>query len=216
MDHLSIYEKMAKIRDEAGVIAKNLEIDVTQNKKYKAVSERDVLDAIRPLMEKYRVYAFPIERICDERDRVVETRSYNGNTSEKTTFYFHYRNVMRFVNLDDTCDFIDVVSYSTGLDSGDKADGKDMTYADKYAYMKAFMLSTGDDPDQEASKEYKTTINNEQWESLKKMYSKEQIKEMYSELGISNARSIPVEYFEKKKKEYDDKFQNDHPEKVFY
>lgn len=216
MEQLSIYEKMAKIRDEAGVIAKNLEIEVTQSRKYKAVSERDVLDTVRPLMEKYRVYSYPVERECDERDRVVESRTYNGNTSEKTTFYFHYRNTMRFVNLDNTSEFIDVVTYSTGLDSGDKADGKAMTYADKYAYMKAFMLSTGEDPDQEASKEYKASISNEQWDSLKRMYSKDEIKAMYEELGITNARNIPAEYFDKKKKEYDERLKAETPEKPFF
>jgi hypothetical protein len=29
-----------------------------------------------------------------------------------------------------------------------------MTYADKYALLKAYKIETGDDPDQEASKEY--------------------------------------------------------------
>lgn len=199
---MNIYEKMAMIRDEAGVISKNLEIEFAKNRKYKAVSERDVLDAIRPLMEKYKVYSYPIERVCDEKDRVVETRSYNGDVSEKTTFYFHYRNVMRFVNIEEPSEYIDVVSYSTGLDSGDKADGKAMTYADKYAYMKAFMLSTGDDPDQEASKEYKPTISTDQWKTLNQMYSKDEIKAMYVELGISNGKQIPVEYYQKKVDEY--------------
>ena len=33
----------------------------------------------------------------------------------------------------------------------DKAPGKAMTYADKYALMKAYKMVTGDDPDQNAS-----------------------------------------------------------------
>ena len=97
-----------------------------------------------------------------------------------------------------------------------KADGKAMTYADKYAYMKAFMLSTGDDPDQEASKSYKTTISADQWNKLKQMYSQEEIKKMYEELGITNGKNIPAEYFDKKKKEYDDKFKTEHPDKEFF
>lgn len=216
IEELSIYEKMANIRDEAGVIAKNLEIEINRSKKYKAVSERDVLDTIRPLMQKYRVFAFPVSRECDERDRLVSVSNFNGQETTRTNLYFHYKNVMRFVNLDKTEEHIDVVTYSTGIDTGDKADGKAMTYADKYAFMKAFMLSTGDDPDQEASKEYKTTITNEQWESLKRMYSKDEIRGMYEELGITNGKSIPSEYFEKKKKEYDEKIKATMPEKAFY
>ena len=208
---MNIYEKMAAIRDEAGVIAKNLEISTGGTNKYKAVSERDVLDAIRPLMQKYRVYAYPIDRQCDEKDRVTTTSKYG----DKMNFYFHYRNVMRFVNLDQTDEFIDVVSYSTGIDSGDKADGKAMTYADKYAFMKAFMLSTGDDPDQEASKEY-ATISNDLWKSLNRFYSKEEIKQMYAELGITNGKDIPMDYAVKKIEEYWAKSKKELPDKEFY
>ena len=209
---MSIYEKMAKIRDEAGVVAKNLEISVSSTNRYKAVSERDVLDTIRPLMEKYRIYAYPIARECDERDRIIST----FKDTTKSNFYFHYKNIMRFVNLDNTSEYVDVVSYSTGIDSGDKADGKAMTYADKYAFMKAFMLSTGDDPDQEASKEYKPTITTQQWDDLNSMFSKDEIKAMYRELNITNGKQIPYDYYIQKKKEYEQKFKEEHPEKSFY
>ena len=59
----------------------------------------------------------------------------------------------RFVNLDNPSEYIETTVYGDGLDTGDKAPGKAMTYADKYALMKAYKLSTGDDPDKEASPE---------------------------------------------------------------
>ena len=46
-----------------------------------------------------------------------------------------------------------VTTYGDGIDSGDKSVGKAMTYADKYALLKAYKIVTGDDPDQEASKD---------------------------------------------------------------
>lgn len=67
-----------------------------------------------------------------------------------------------------------------------------------------------------AQQEQKTTINNWQWEQLKRMFSKEEIKEMYKELGITNGKDMPSEYYEKKQKEYDDKFKAEHPDKEFY
>lgn len=67
-----------------------------------------------------------------------------------------------------------------------------------------------------AQQEQKSTINNWQWEQLKRMFSKEEIKEMYKELGITNGKDMPSEYFEKKQKEYDDKFKAEHPDKEFY
>lgn len=46
------------------------------------------------------------------------------------------------------------------------------------------------------------TINDAQWKSLNQMYSKEEIKEMYKELGITNGKNIPSEYFLKKRDEF--------------
>lgn len=50
--------------------------------------------------------------------------------------------------------------------------------------------------------EPKATISNEQWKRLNQMYTKDEIKAMYDELGISNGKNIPVEYFERKVDEY--------------
>lgn len=54
---------------------------------------------------------------------------------------------MRFQNIDDMADFIDVESVGNGNDPGDKGPGKATSYAVKYAYLKALGLETGDDPD---------------------------------------------------------------------
>src|SRR5574344_1119274 len=109
---LNIYEKLSKITAEMGVVEKGLKVQVNKTASYNAVSERDILDTIKPLEEKYRV-----------------------------------------VNLDKLDEFVDIITYGDGLDTGDKAPGKAMTYADKYALMKAYKISTGDDPDKEASPE---------------------------------------------------------------
>ena len=60
------------------------------------------------------------------------------------------------------------------------------------------------------------TINKDEWENLKRMYSKEEIKQMYAELNITKGTDIPQEYYDKKKKEYDTKFDQEHPSKEFY
>lgn len=62
----------------------------------------------------------------------------------------------------------------------------------------------------------KDTISKDEWESLKRMYTKEEIKQMYTELGITKGTDMPKEYFAKKKKEYNDKFDREHPERPFY
>ena len=67
-----------------------------------------------------------------------------------------------------------------------------------------------------AQQEDRTTINKEEWERLKQMYSKEEIKAMYEELSITKGTDIPKEYFDRKKKEWDDKFAKEHPNQDFY
>ena len=66
------------------------------------------------------------------------------------------------------------------------------------------------------NQEEKDTISKDEWESLKRMYTKEEIKQMYTELGITKGTDMPKEYFDKKKKEYNDKFDKEHPERPFY
>jgi hypothetical protein len=56
---------------------------------------------------------------------------------------------VRIVNTDDPKDFIEIPSFGMGIDKQDKGPGKAMSYAYKYALLKAFNLATGDhnDPD---------------------------------------------------------------------
>lgn len=145
---MNIYQKLAAITADLQTVAKNLTVE-TKTSSYKAVAERDIIDSVKPLEEKYGVYSYPASRETLESER-LETETKYG---PKTTFYTRIKTVYRFVNVDDPTDFLDTVTFSVGLDSGDKGDGKAMTYGDKYALMKAYKISTGEDPDQTASVE---------------------------------------------------------------
>jgi ERF superfamily len=57
---------------------------------------------------------------------------------------------VRFVNIDDPADFFDVPTFGYGIDPQDKGPGKAMSYAVKYALLKALGLETGDDPDMDS------------------------------------------------------------------
>ena len=52
---------------------------------------------------------------------------------------------VRFVNIDEPQDFFDVQSFGYGVDGQDKGPGKAMSYAVKYALLKALGLETGED-----------------------------------------------------------------------
>lgn len=144
---LNIYEKLDAIANELKTVSKDLDVS-TGKGSYKAVGEGNVLNAVKPLEHKYRVYSYPISRkIVDNGN--IESTNYKGET--KSQLYLRIETTYRFVNLDKPEEFVDMVSYGDGIDSGDKACGKAMTYSDKYALMKAYKMITGDDPDQEGS-----------------------------------------------------------------
>lgn len=148
----NIFEKMSMIAAEIGTVAKNLEIEAGKNK-YKAVSEADVLHAVKPIERKHGVFSYPCAREIVDSGEFITASTYKGERQERKQLFLRMKTVYRFVNIGNPSEFIEVTTYGDGLDSGDKATGKAMTYADKYALLKAYKIVTGDDPDQDASPE---------------------------------------------------------------
>lgn len=149
VEEMNIYEKMSAITNELGVVAKNLNVDMGKGKSYKAVQEKDVLDAVKPIEEKYRVYSYPKERKIIDSEILEKETTYGISKN----MYLRIETIYEFVNLDKPEEKITMISYADGIDSGDKATGKAMTYSDKYSLLKAYKIATGDDPDKDASPE---------------------------------------------------------------
>lgn len=147
MNEMNIFQRMAKITSELPVVAKNLKVETCKGKGYKAVSERDVLDAVKPLEEKFGIFSFPFSRELMSQ----EILNVGNAENSKTVFMSRMKTVYRFVNIDNPDEYIDTTVFSEGIDSQDKGSGKSMTYGDKYALMKIYKISTGDDPDAEPS-----------------------------------------------------------------
>lgn len=147
----NIFQRMAAITADLQTVSKNLMVETGKGKVYKAVSERDVIDAVKPLEAKYGVYSYPVGRELMESQMLESESKWDGKTTKKTTFFSRIKTTYRFVNIDNPVDYIETVTFAEGIDSQDKGSGKAMTYGDKYALMKAYKMSTGDDPDQQAS-----------------------------------------------------------------
>ena len=122
-----------------------------QKSSYKAAGEADILASVKPIEAKYGVYSYPLEREIVESGTMERETQYGKSVQ----LYMRIRVVYRFLCVDDPTSYIDIVSYGDGVDPQDKAPGKAMTYADKYALMKAYKIITGDDPDQNMSEEQK-------------------------------------------------------------
>lgn len=150
---MNIYEKLNEIINELGPVEKNLYVP-TGKSSYKAVGEKDVLDAIKPIEYKYKIYSYPVSREVIDDEQLEKISTYNGKETKTISQFMRIKTTYRFVNIEKPEEFIDIVSYGDGIDTGDKAPGKAMTYSDKYALMKGYKVSTGDDPDKDASENY--------------------------------------------------------------
>lgn len=143
----NIFERLLAISADLATVAKNLDVSVGKGGKYKAVGEADVLRAVKPLEAKHRVYSYPFSREIVESGMIES--GIEGSTRKQ--MFERIRTVYRFVNIDAPEEFVDITTYGDGIDSGDKSVGKAMTYADKYALLKAYKIVTGADPDNDGS-----------------------------------------------------------------
>lgn len=139
---LNVYQRLSAITSEMKTISKNSDVATSKDKSYKAVREIDILNAVKPLEEKYGIYSYPFDR------QVIESKQVQGFSVEKQNNFIRVEVTYRFVNVDVPSEFIEVKSYGDGIDSQDKAPGKALTYADKYALLKAYKIATGEDPDE--------------------------------------------------------------------
>ena len=144
---LNIYQRMAAITSALPAVPKSMEIGEGRYA-YKAVREADILSTVKPVEKKNGVYSFPFSRtILDDGDVTIQTK-----TGDRTQHWVRMQTVYRFVNTDNPDEYIDVTSFADGIDQADKALGKAMTYCDKYALLKAYKITTGDDSDQGTAK----------------------------------------------------------------
>lgn len=144
VNQMNLYQRMSAITNECETVAKNLSVSAGKSGSYKAVGEGDVLRAIKPLEVKYGVYSYPFKR------EVIQSEYYTSENGRSNQF-MRIDTTYRFVNMDNPNEYIDITTYGDGVDSQDKAPGKAMTYADKYALLKGYKIETGEDPDKDAS-----------------------------------------------------------------
>lgn len=200
MSELNIYQRMLKITDELQTVAKNLIVQTGRGNSYKAVGELDILNAVKPLEAKYGVYSYPKAR------EIIETSVIETETKDyvRKQLFMRVQTEYRFINVDNPTEYIDLISYGDGLDSGDKATGKAMTYCDKYALMKAYKISTGDDPDQNGSEEMKSyqnttkqskpvTATANQIKMISRLYTQDEIVTMLQRLNVPELSNITVQ-----------------------
>lgn len=133
---MNIYESINAIMQDMGAIGKD-KVNKIQNFKFRGID--DVMNALKPLLAKHKVFVVP-QVITHEREE-RQTKS-GGNLifslcDIKFTFYAE----------DGT--FVEAITTGEGMDSGDKATNKAMAIAFKYALFQVFCIPTEEmkDPD---------------------------------------------------------------------
>lgn len=126
---LNIYQRLHAVMEEVSYVQKE---DKKINNQYTFVSHDAVTAKIRPALIKHGIVAVP---------NVME-HNQDGNRTEVVVN-------LRFVNIDKPEDNVSVSMLGFGIDPQDKGPGKAISYAVKYALLKAFSLETGDDPEKD-------------------------------------------------------------------
>ena len=125
-----VAEKLLNIMKATGYIKKDGKIDMGAKGKYSVLTERKVLQMLRPHFVEQGLVVVPLEV------------THIDKTGSTTTLAMRFR----IIDPKDK-DFIDVASIGQGTSTGDKGAGSAFTYALKYLLMKITMQESGDDPD---------------------------------------------------------------------
>lgn len=143
MSDLNIHRKILKVISSLhGVEQKGY----NNYQKYNYTRQEDVINAIRPLLVENGLVILP--EVIQEESIIVEGR---GVILSKVTVEFKVIDI-------DSGDSIVIKSKGYGIDSGDKAIYKAITGAEKYFYMKTFLIGTPND-DAEADEQIEEVLN---------------------------------------------------------
>ena len=171
---MNIYESINAIMQDMGAIGKD-KVNKVQNFKFRGID--DVMNALKPLLAKHKVFVVPQVLTHEREER--QTKS-GGNLifslcDIKFTFYAE----------DGT--FVEAITTGEGMDSGDKATNKAMAIAFKYALFQVFCIPTEEmkDPDADTPTESskKTEI----------VLTDEQVKELYKVAGDKQVSNLVVD-----------------------
>lgn len=185
---LNVHQRRLRVMEECTYIKKR-----KGGMAYSAASHDDVTEKVRTSCVRHGLDVYPSEL----------NSHVDGYTSSCTM-------LVRIVNCDNPSDFIEVPSFGIGLDKQDKGPGKAISYAYKYALLKAFNLPTGDqdDPDMAKSSDYegieheKKTPKTRKKPRLNHTWTTAEKKQMFAKLQGINTEA--AENIKKTKGKWDD------------
>ena len=191
MTDLNIYQRINEVKKEVTYVKKDANVQG-----YKAVSHDQVTAVLKESMVKNGII---ITQSLKE-SKSEETGQLTGKGAKWAMYTATY--LIRFVNIDKPEDHFIVEVESQALDFGDKASGKAMSYAIKYAMLKTFGLETGEDDEGrqdgfKAKQEEKQPISEKQTDVIRKLIVETESKEpaLLKYYGIESLELMPSKLF---------------------
>ena len=134
MSDLNLYQRINEIRKKVDYIQKDKSVS-TGGGSYKAVTHDQVTAIVREHMITFGVVCIPNLQASKAHDRVGDSKQFRYDA----TYSFD------FVNMDKPEEKLTILIEAHAMDNADKAPGKALSYAKKYAVLKLFEIETGED-----------------------------------------------------------------------
>ena len=144
---MNIYQKINEVRKEIGYVQKDKEVGFGKSS-YRAVTHDAVTGMVRISLIKHGVVIVPsVMSSVFHQAELITTVGDDGvsKTAHAKQRLYEATYQVEFVNIEDPADRIVTQQNAHALDNGDKAPGKAMSYATKYAMLKIFNIETGED-----------------------------------------------------------------------
>jgi hypothetical protein len=133
-DKMNIYQRINEVRKSIAYVQKDKSVS-TGGGSYKAVTHDQVTAMVREHMVKHGIVTYPV---------LVDSVS-NPKEGDAKQFRYEATYDFVFVNVEEPQDTLTIRIQAHAMDNADKAPGKALSYAKKYAILKLFEIETGED-----------------------------------------------------------------------
>jgi len=187
---MNIYQKINEVMKKAEYIKKDAQVSAGgSGRSYGAVTH----DAVTAMLRKHLVAVGIVVNVSQISGEFLEMRDLKNEIKQ-----YLYQGVyeISFINIEDATDRMSVIVHAQAQDTGDKAAGKAMSYAAKYAMLKTFSIETGDNDESRTASE--KPINAEQAKQLSGLFEKleaERRPAFLAHFGIESIEKMPVSEF---------------------
>lgn len=140
---MNLLQRINAVREKVAYIQKDKAVS-TGKSSYKAVTHDAVTAMLREHMVAHGIVSWPqlVDSVSLPYEDAIDS---DGKPYKKNQFRYEATYDFTFANIDEPEDKLLIRIQSHAMDNADKAPGKALSYAKKYALLKLFEIETGED-----------------------------------------------------------------------